>query len=198
MPMPMAVQIKHVIEETADEWEPDRRYLGMSAIGRCPRELYFNLVDGRPTPNHGQLLRCHEGYLHEFDIVERLHRAGFTVTNIDRELVAPFDDRFRGHIDGEVLDGLLEIKSLNPRKFDLVHHMGPLAAHLDQVQAYMRYGGYERCLIVYKNRESGGIWCFEVTVNPAEGERIERKARDILAAVDAHKPPECTCGHCQK
>jgi len=197
---PMPVQIKHAIESTAsEEWDPDRKYLGMSAIGHCPQKLYFDLIYGRRTPSHKQLLRCHEGYLHESDVIDRLCRLDFAITNTNREIVAPFEHgRFRGHIDGEIPDRMLEVKSVNQRKFDRVRHQGPFANHRDQVQAYMRYGGYERCLIVYKNRESGEIWCFEIDVDPAHGERIERKAREILAAVDRREPPECTCGHCRK
>jgi hypothetical protein len=141
----------------------------------------------------------HEGYLHERDVIERLEAAGVPVLNRQRELVAEWDERFRGHIDGEVDGDLLEIKGLEDgQALDNVRKMGPRSRDRSQVQAYMRYGEYYRALIVYKVRSNGEMWVCWLRRDDEMGEEIERKARMVLQAVDDDQAPECTCGYCAR
>lgn len=180
----------------ADEWE-QRDYLGMSQIGGCPRWLYSKLMNGQKRPGGRALLAMHEGRMHRGDILERLKIAGVQVVGRDRELVAGFDERVRGHVLGEVDGDLLLIKTL--RDWDAlasVMERGPRPRDRDQVQMYMRYGGYRRGLIVYKERQGGDVWVCWASVNEERGARLEEKARRVLAAVDAGEPPECECGRC--
>ena len=139
----------------------------------------------------------HEGLVHERDIIERLIAAEVPVLNQGREVVAPFDPRCVGHIDGEVDGDLLEIKSCTSEAFELVRWKGAKPRHEDQVQMYMRYGGYARALIVYKCRSTGEVWVVEVEQDEAAGDELERKAKEIFAAVDRGVAPECTCGRCR-
>lgn len=201
----LAEAMKAVLEESiagaaddADRSDP-RDYLGMSKIGDCARQLYLDLTNGRMQPQGLALARCHEGMLHQRDVIERLERSGIPVLERDRELVAPFDERFKGHIDGEVDGDLLEIKSLETLD-DLaeVRAHGPRERDQAQVQAYMRYGDYHRALIVYKVRSNGALWVVYVNRRDALGKRLERKARDVLEALDRGLPPACTCGYCGK
>lgn len=181
-----------------DEFDCQRTYLGMSRIGECPRRLYNELVYGRKQAGPVTRRYCHEGYLHEKDIIERLNKAGLIVDNCGRELVAPFDERFRGHIDGELDSGtLLEIKSVSPHKFNEVRstHM-LLSQHTAQVQMYMRYGHYRCAYVIYKCRDDGQIFIVVVDINERAGERLEQKARHILQAIDAGESPACQCGEC--
>jgi hypothetical protein len=190
--------LRLLLSRTLTEYEV-RNYLGMSRIGKCPRTLYDELVHGRRPPSERSKRYCHEGYLHEHDIVERLARVGVPVMNRNRELVAPFDDRFRGHIDGEVEGDLLEVKSVNDEKFCRVMDAGALPEHMDQVQTYLRYGGYERALLVYKCRNTGEVAVVEVARDEKRGAELEAKARAILAAVDGKgELPACTCGFCAR
>jgi hypothetical protein len=191
--------VKAALVETADDHE-ERDYLGMSGVGQCPLKLYNDLVHGRSEPSDWANLLFHEGYVHEEDIIARLGQAGHHVAGRQRELVAAFDSRVRGHIDGEItLDGervLLEIKSVNPEGFRDVIDGGAFDNHRAQVQAYMRFGGWKRCLVIYKNRENGQLWIVSEGYDAAEGSRIERKLKMILEAVDNRQLPECTCGQC--
>ncbi len=190
--------LKRAIEDVLDEFE-ERDYLGMSAISTCPRELYRRMVDGRPRPDAQGKRYCHEGYLHEDDIVRRLDRAGWKVLNRGRELVAPFDKRFAGHIDGD-FDGalMLEIKSVKLERFDEIARTNRAPdAHYEQVQVYLRYGGYSSCMLIYKCREDGQVWALEVERNDKVGARLEEKARKVLEAIDRVEPPACRCGHCR-
>jgi hypothetical protein len=131
-------------------------------------------------------------------VIERIREIGVEVTNAQRELMAPFDERFRGHIDGEIEGDLLEIKSVDDLRFGHVMNLGrPFEEHVDQVQMYMRYGGYERALLVYKCRNTGDVLVKELARDERLGLALEEKAHLILAAVDAGEPPACTCGYCR-
>ena len=187
--------LKAVLNGTLDDFE-ERDYLGMSAISQCPRRLYNNMVNGRQYPSIRTARLFHEGLLHEHDVIMRLLKKGVAVTNLGRELIAPFDGRFRGHIDGELDGDLLEIKSVNDERFAMVMDDGPFDEHCDQVQLYMRYGGYARAMIVYKCRNDGDIWTEEVARDDQRGAILEEKAKGILAMLDRSEPPRCTCGHC--
>jgi len=175
----------------------ERNYLGMSAIGRCPRWLYREMTNGRAMPTHAMLRLFHEGYLHERDLLARLQWAGYVIDLYGLELVAPFDARFRGHIDG-VLDGtLLEIKSVNDERFTIVQDLGALAEHRAQCQCYMRYGGFADALIIYKQRSFGELYMVMLQRDEGEGKLLEAKARLILNAVDGKGAlPACSCGRC--
>jgi len=193
-----ALELKKVLlEAVANDWDDGRQYLGMSMIGQCPRKLYYDLVEGRRQPGVQGVLYCHEGYVHERDVRARLEQMGVEVEEVGKELVA-FGGRVQGHIDGMVGGVLLEVKSVDAHGLENVRDMGAKARHFDQVQAYMHWGGYERALVVYKERESGELWVCEVVRNAEVGQKLEGKAREILAAVDAGEPPECECGHCRR
>lgn len=192
-----AIELNQKIGSVLDEWE-DRPYLGISQIGECPHRLYSDMVNGRETPSQKTRQYCHEGYLHEADVLARLERAGIAVTNRQREVVCPRDARFRGHIDGEIEGNLLEIKSVTPAKFEQVRaERVPLHKHMAQIQMYMRYGEYWHTFVVYKNRENGATWVLAVEYDRDQAEQLELKAGTVLAAIDWGEPPACTCGWCR-
>jgi hypothetical protein len=176
-----------------------RAYLGMSGISECPLELYRRMLGERQFDQLA-LLRFYEGYLAERDMLARLAALGLLREGSPgREIVSKIDPRFKGHIDGELTDGsLLEIKSTNEIKLAGVIAEGRmLEEHFQQVQCYLRHGGYEWGYVIYKSRDSGRI--FVVGVRPVErvGDRLDEKARRILAAVDRQQPPRCECRRCK-
>lgn len=175
-----------------------RDYLGMSAIGRCPLQLYRQFVDGRGTLTDRAHLNCYSGYFFERQVREVLVNCGAAIER-SRELVAPFDTRFRGHIDGETVDGLLlEIKSMNTRRFDELKESHRLPReYADQVQAYMRYGPYDMAMVVTVCRESFDLFVLAIDRDDAAGAVLERKAMAVLKAIDDRTPPRCTCGRCE-
>lgn len=193
------VTLQKILDESAkDRFEPDRRYLGMSAIGCCPLKLWREMTYGRETPDMQAMRYFHEGYLHEDDVVARLAKAGVKIENRQARLVAPFDERFAGHVDGTLDGKLIEIKSVNNGRFTEVEIGGkPLREHAAQCQIYMRYGGYPAALVVYKERDKGRVRVVELARDEAEGERLERKAEEILHRVDTGVEPACTCGWCR-
>jgi hypothetical protein len=192
-------QIKQALDIQAAREQQVHAYLGMSQIGRCPQALAAAMLSARgpQLPGVPRLRVWHEGYLHERDILERLGLGGLPILDCQRELVAPWDARFRGHIDGSLDGVLIEVKSVASPTFQEILRGGLPTYHLYQVQAYLRYGGYPRAWVIYKKREDGDLWINEMRPDPLIGEMVEEKARLILAAVDAGVWPECTCGRCR-
>lgn len=177
-----------------------REYVGMSSIGRCPRQLYFAFVEGRPRPGDEAHRMCYAGYLFERDLKARLAATGIYVPDSERELVAPFDARFRGHTDGATGDGeLLELKSINDKGFERVAvSQRPKTEHALQVQTYLRYGPWTHALVVYVNRATFEHLVLRVAENTRVGLDMEQKAKRVLAAIDARQAPRCECGYCER
>lgn len=177
-----------------------RDYLGMSGIGDCSRKQYFNYVEGRKADD--QLLwYSWTGYLHEGGLIKLFGRSKREV-----EVVADFDERFRGHVDLALTrQDLVEIKSTNWKKFQRIRYAGePDLRHQYQVQMYMRHGGWERCFVVYiardvPHKEFEGLPIFVTEVRPDKNraDRLDAKAKAILAAIDSRTPPKCDCGWCK-
>jgi hypothetical protein len=188
-----------------------RGYVGMSGIGGCLRDLYWRAV--KEIPGEDRLAWYGwTGYLHEA-AVKRLmgaHREAMLTflggsVPVGRELVAAFDERYRGHTDHELEDGtLIEIKSVNWRRFQQVRERGAFERHVAQVQAYMRHGKYEHAIIVYVARDADHrewvfpFWCVDVASDMLAMDRLDGRAMTVLAAIDAEMPPECTCGYCRR
>ena len=177
-----------------------RSYLGMSQVAYCARAAYDRFVDGDPGLTQDSFLHrmCYVGYLFEEDVLRRLREMKIAVLD-RREVVAGFDDRLRGHIDGLTRWGdLLEIKSVTSSKFELVDRQGrALYEHLDQVQLYMHYGGWKYAWIVYVCRETFEHRVIRVRYEEARAARLEEKARRILKAIDERERPACECGYCK-
>lgn len=178
-----------------------RNYLGMSAIGHCPRYLYYLMLGGREH-NIQSHHYCYLGYLFERDILNRLEQLGREVNGRDapilksgREFV-DFAGRFQGHTDGEWDGDLLEIKSV--RHDRLPGENGRLPrTHFWQIQTYMHYGSYRLARVVYVARDTGHIRVVGLRRNEKIGELARLKAATVLEAVDRRRPPPCECGHCK-
>lgn len=183
--------------------EGHRPYLGMSGISQCPRKLYFEFINGRQPPTDQQHWYCWTGYLHEAAI---LYLLGIQVQQGQYEIVASYDERFRGHADHVLDDQVIEIKSVTWDKFNRIRDSNrPQPEHNQQVQMYLRHGNFSRAQVIYiardvPHREFDGppFWVFEVRPDGALADRLDQKARDILAAIDRQQPPACDCGYCRQ
>lgn len=182
---------------TNSNFDPHRNYLGMSKIGDCPRRVVRELLNEKhPTDEIHRM--SFAGYDQEKSILAMLVNAGIALP-MKRELVAPFDERFRGHIDGITVErDLLEIKSLSSLKFQRVEQTRRLhPRHFMQVQMYMRYGHFKQALVVCRNRETYEHMLFCIEYDRAKAENYEQKAKLILKAWDERVLPNCECGHCK-
>ena len=175
-----------------------RDYLGISSIGKCPRQVVREYLHGKQQITLRDHQMCYGGYLFEADLRNRLGDMGFKVTRAGYEVVADFDPRLRGHIDGEIFGDLLECKSLKRSKFEKIKqtHMA-LPEHHAQVQLYMKYGHWNRCWIVYVDRESLEHHVVKVGYLHTQALRFEAKAKMMLSHIDAGTLPACECRYCK-
>jgi len=178
-------------------FETSRPYLGMSTIGRCPRVLYFNFVNGI-SPAMDMHRMAHVGYLFERDAKERFALDGIYRPAHVTEIVAPFDERFRGHPDGETVDGdLAEIKSLGDEAYVRLVQTGRLRTEsYFQIQTYLLYGPWTNAVVFAINRDTFQHYVLCVPRDMHAGQRMEHKAKAVLAAIDARRPPACECRKC--
>lgn len=180
--------------------ESHRQYLGMSGISNCPRKLYQEFVNGRRPATDQQHWYCWTGYLHEAAIMNLL---GVQQNSI--EIVAAFDNRFRGHVDHANDKQIYECKSVTWEKFNRIRNNNrPEIEHNNQVQMYLRHGGFNLAEIIYiardvPHREFDGppFWVFDILPDNVIADVLDQKARDILAAIDRQEIPVCTCGYCR-
>lgn len=182
-------------------FDTHRDYLGISKISGCPTRVYDEFKNGT-TASEQTYRMCYAGYEQERLIFNMLNKIGFArLPSIEhREVVAPFDNRLRGHIDAETYNGdLLEIKSVSTFKFQKIIRAGTaLDNHMVQVQLYMLYGWWKRTIIVYRCRETYEHFIAEVLFNPGDAGNYEVRAGNILRSIDDNKKPMCECGHCKQ
>jgi len=201
------IQSKLLVGLAQDTKHEHRDYVGMSGIGGCPREMYWRYMD--PQPAEQRLLwYSWTGYMHEEAVLKLLG-----AEQVRRDIVASFDDRYRGHTDHELPDGtLVEVKSVGWNK--IVRLRGQRKAsenNIAQVQAYMKHGGFEKGVIVYVARDiphrefykwKGDwlppFWCVEVFPDTFVQDELDKKAKMVLTMIDRGVPPRCECRWCRR
>lgn len=183
--------------EQNSRYEVKRNYLSMSRIGECARVLYFEYLDAS-IPYYQSYAGAFLGYTFE-DIVAKWL--------IDLKILDPgtrgfelsaFDGKFKGHTDGLTFQReLIEIKSLNEKKFDRVRQdvKVPVKNFL-QAQTYMYHGNFSEAIIFYVCRETMRFEIKSFKAVSIVGQRTTEKAKRILRAVDQNQPPSCECGYC--
>ena len=169
--------------------DPARVYLGMSRIHQDERQLVDELERGPYEHSRDSHQMLYLGNMLERDILQRLTLAGVTSGARPSAAVADFDSRFRGHPDAVTVQGdLVEIKTSTERKFDLIAESYRIPRpHFQQVQCYMRHGGYERCHVLYFARETGRVHVKTIPCLDHVGRDLDAKARRVLAAFDERR-----------
>lgn len=175
-----------------------RPYLGMSQIGRCARYQYNCLLNGIET-NIGAHKASFRGYYFEAILRDILIKKGIYKPDSQREIIA-FDGRFKGHTDGETVDGhLLEFKSMSHSRFESVIHKGLPQHIIDQMQCYMCVDSrYKLGFCVIIDTETFTTRVIPVSLDGNRAFLLLEKAHIILDCYDKRTPPDCECGHCMK
>lgn len=195
--------------------QPERDYLGASRLGEpCARRLAYEVArapvdEGRVFD--GAMLRVFEaGHRFEALSIDWLRAAGFDLRTERRDGgqfgFAAAGGRFRGHIDGVIVDGpdiglpwpaLWEHKAVNARSWiDIVKH-GLRAArplYFAQVQIYMAYMEVGVTLFTALNKDNQALHHEAILFEASEAQALSDKAVDILRAVDTGELPPRVAG----
>ena len=120
-----------------------------SAIGKCPREMYYQVTawDKRPPPDAALAARFRMGNVVEHAVVSDLRAMGFTITGEQTafQIKEPYNGReiviCTGTYEGRIALGkergiLFEIKSLVDHVFDRVNRLEDFTAMGDFWQRY--------------------------------------------------------------
>lgn len=176
-----------------------RHYLGMSSIADCPVQLYLRYKQGMVVDDAGHR-NAYRGYLFEREVKKILVGIGFMKPHSERELIAPFDARYKGHTDGESVEGnLSEIKSVSKEKFEIIKDSKKLfTKHYFQTQIYMKHGNYEASDVTIVVPETFEFMMLRVRPNYKVQNDLEEKAKSVLMHIDANRLPLCACGRCNK
>lgn len=83
---------------------------------------------------------------------------------------------------------LLEIKTSEFGSFDSL--VEPKPKHIDQIKCYCALLDLSNVLVVYQDRQYGGMKCFELTVSETEKKAVLDKMQYIIQMVDANIAPE--------
>ena len=190
-----------------------RGYLGMSAIGDCPRKSAYRhaMVGGKPF-TATTLKNFADGHRTEDLVIDRLRLAGVTVMDVDPETgkqieVMDHDGHFVGHLDGEIFNlvqapktpHVLEVKCVSDKRFadfvKLKEKQGEKATlkawsetYYAQHQVYMLYRGRKRGYMVVASA-GGRQWdsCRTEFDKEAALFYVER-ARNIIYGCDDRLP----------
>lgn len=165
-------------------------YLGMSQISKSEDDLLAMIQGQGWQPTEEDHLRLRLGHVFEAVVEGLLFEAGLVEEDViygdELEVVAAFDERFRGHIDGYFPCGaLLEIKSTYQSKLDYLMKQKRLPSRVyEQVQMYMAHGRFDEAYVVYIARDTGRMWVFYVRPNPVVQQKLNAKAKRVLARFD--------------
>ena len=186
-----------------------RTYLGASSLGdSCSRKIQYRYMGYEPDSErdfNAQTLRIFQfGHEIEESVAQWLKQAGFDLKVVDKNGeqfgFSIADDQIRGHIDGVICGGemdiqypmLWECKSANERKFKEFQNKGvalanPVyAAQVALYQAYMQLTE-NPCLFTVLNKNTSEIYYELVPFNQPLAQEISDKAVKILEASKANE-----------
>lgn len=167
------------------------RYIGLSKIGECPRQVYQTYFHHGLRTDAEQLMKFYIGYASEDDVVLRLKAIG---DYRDGEQISMFGGMVQGHTDGSLEGKLIEIKSVGRESY-LPDGRLPDRVWW-QVQAYLRYTHYTSAWVIYLARETGRLKVFDVPEDRNMGKRIHNRVHALVRAIENRIEPVCECGKC--
>jgi hypothetical protein len=188
--------------------QPRRDYLGASRIGEpCLRRLCYE-YGGTPVDAgaafDGRMLRIFEaGHRFEAMTIRWLRLAGFNLLSA-RGDGSPFGfaaagGRFRGHIDGVIIDGpdlgapyplIFEHKALVSSSWQDTVKRGVQASkpiYWAQVQVYMAYLAVKRTLFVALDRDTMRLYPELVAFDAAAAQALSDRAVMVIRSVEARE-----------
>jgi hypothetical protein len=191
------VLLRHMIETSGCDLHRD--YLGMSAIGQCSARLYRRMVQGGERPSDRDLLKLRSGNVWEREVLASLRAMQVIDEARPLEVVARFDQRFRGHIDAALQGNLvLEVKSTVQADLDRLLALHTVKQHhMQQIQMYIEHGNFDGGIVLYIARDTGQFFSMNMPRIESQIAWLNEKARRVLCAVDQRQALTCDCGYCR-
>ena len=203
----MGVELqKHIDEKVFTIHEEKLRdYLGASAIGHeCGRHVQYywlQLLGRIPTEMIEPRVRriFDRGNIYEAEIVKWMKISGFVFEDDNSKLeFSSLEDKFKGHVDGVLLQGplplpypvLWECKCVNAKGFErLVQHgvRVQYPKYYTQVQLYMYYLKLDQCLFTAINANDMSIYDEAVKFNKQHAEEMISRVEQIFDKTDKNK-----------
>lgn len=195
-----------VIDEVFHNQSKEKRnYLGASSVGHnCKRhvQFYWLYILGRVSrPDFDPRIKriFDRGNLFEDKLREWMKKARFVFEEDDSKLqFQDFEGKFRGHVDGVLLDGplsldypvLWECKCLNAKNSDKLEARGlrkTKPKYFAQVQLYMHYLGLSHCLFTSINADTMSIYEEVVRFDRQYTEQLLVTVSEIFIKTDQNK-----------
>lgn len=192
--------------------EPRRQYVGASLIGHeCERFIAFNYHGTAKDPDKGFTGRTYRifdmGHDGETRMAEYLKVAGFNLLT-EREDgrqfgFAAMDGRIKGHIDGVILAGPLDLpypigwenKAVGPKTWAKFVKDGVKKAsgtYYGQCQMLMGYLDLAAFLFTAINRDTGEVHTELVTFEGTAAQKLSDRAVRIVQSAVPEELPRCT------
>lgn len=161
-------------------FQPERNYISLSHIHLSAEEIINQFKEGFEDSIPVRL-KCYKGYQMERDLMERIKAVWGARIKTDIE-VSAFDGLVKGHPDFTFDDYPSDCKSV--LMDDWFPKDGKLPRRIYwQMQAYMKYSGKDKALVIFESRESGKLIDYWVRANWNIQKEIDEKLQQIVKAV---------------
>ena len=158
-------------------FETMRDYISLShvylSVEEIVRQFNYGFVDTTPIR-----LKCYKGYQMEEDLLKRIKAVYGDRIKTGIEIVA-FDGAVKGHPDFTFDDYPSDCKSVLMDKWLPVRGILPKKIYW-QMQAYMKYSGSNKALVIFESRESGKLADYWIRANVGIQNEIENKLIQVL------------------
>jgi len=180
-----------------------RLHLGLSEIGHeCQRYLWYRHNRYQSKAIDGRTLRLFQvGNNIEDQAIDDLKKAGYTITDNQKEVVFDHNGIFlKGHIDG-IITGLLEskkphlweCKSANDKSFKKLQKVGYEEwnpQYRAQIHVYALGLGLENILVWVEHKDTSTIYTERIKLNK---EYAVNTLQSAFEAISQETPPERKC-----
>ena len=192
-----------VVEAWYEANNKPRLHLGLSEIGHeCQRYLWYRHNRYQSKAIDGRTLRLFQvGNNIEDQAIDDLKKAGYTITDNQKEVVFDHNGIFlKGHIDG-IITGLLEskkphlweCKSANDKSFKKLQKVGYEEwnpQYRAQIHVYALGLGLENILVWVEHKDTSTIYTERIKLNK---EYAVNTLQSAFEAISQETPPERKC-----
>ena len=200
---------------TAKTYKSERRcYIGASNVGNpCHAFLQYSLRGYPQNPPPPAVMRIFAlGHQLEEVVVHDMKMAGINVSEVDPKTkqqwtYTALGGHLRGHADGIIYNGdrtlVLEIKSMNDKKWRMFKNQGISASHpiyYDQMQLLMGLSGLKFAWMVAYNKNTSVYHAQNVPFNEPRFKDLMRKSISVVRGASTTRisdTPDCfECRYC--